>query len=131
MGRTSEELTGSGNPNWKGGKSKHPLYLIYYDMKGRCYRKTHPRYADYGGRGINVCQEWVDDFWQFVEDVGDRPDESKTPGGKAFWQLDRINNNGNYEPGNIRWATPQEQSLNRNSFGDFESRRNPTTGRFT
>lgn len=103
---------GSLNPRWGGGKSSHPLYLIYHDMIGRCRRPTHPRYADYGGRGINVCQEWVDDFWQFVEDVGGRPDERKTPGGRAYWELDRINNNGSYEPGNIRWADSRTQSLN-------------------
>lgn len=99
------------NPRWDGGKTSHPLYLIYNDMVSRCRRPTHQRYADYGGRGIDVCQKWVDDFWQFVEDVGERP-EGKTEGGRAFWQLDRIDNDGNYEPGNVRWATPTEQSQN-------------------
>lgn len=103
---------GDKNPLWKGGKSQHPLYLVYHDMVARCRRKTHLRYDDYGGRGIDVCQEWVDDFWQFVSDVGERPDERKTPGGRAFWSLDRINNDGNYEPGNVRWATQRDQSLN-------------------
>lgn len=103
------------NPNWRGGKSGHPLYLIYNDMVARCRRKTHLRYDDYGGRGIDVCQEWVDDFWQFVEDVGERP-EGKTKAGRAYWQLDRIDNDGNYEPGNVRWATPEQQVRNRRSI---------------
>ena len=102
---------GADNPNWRGGKSSHPLYLIYYDMVGRCNRPSHLRYADYGGRGIQVDPRWVADFWQFVADVGERP-EGKTPGGRAYWQLDRINNDGNYEPGNVRWASPTEQACN-------------------
>jgi hypothetical protein len=106
-------IFGSNNVRWDGGKSDHPLWDIYFDMVGRCRRKTHARYSDYGGRGIEVCQEWVDDFWQFIEDLGDRPDERKTPGGRSYWQLDRIDNDGNYEPGNVRWATPTEQAINR------------------
>ena len=111
-GQRRRDRTGSKNPKWRGGKSSHPLYLIYNDMVARCRRKTHLRYDDYGGRGIGVCQEWVDDFWQFVADVGERPDERKTPGGRAYWQLDRINNDGNYEPSNVRWADQSTQSLN-------------------
>lgn len=102
---------GADNPNWRGGKTKHPLYLIYNDLKRRCNNPGHKRYSDYGGRGIRVYQEWVDDFWAFVRDVGERP-EGLTPGGRAYWQLDRINNDGNYEPGNVRWATPQQQATN-------------------
>lgn len=117
-GKTSPEIPlskskpGRLNPRWDGGRSAHRLYLVYNDMVSRCRRPTHQSYADYGGRGIDVCQEWVDDFWQFVSDVGERPDERKTPGGRAYWQLDRIDNDGNYEPGNVRWATPEQQRLN-------------------
>lgn len=109
--RVGYDRRGDKNPKWRGGKSSHPLYLIYHDMIARCRRETHARYFDYGGRGIDVCQEWVDDFWKFVEDVGERP-EGKTKGGRAYWQLDRIDNDGNYEPGNVRWATPAEQREN-------------------
>lgn len=99
------------NANWRGGKTKHPLYLIYNDIKRRCSKPGHPRYSDYGGRGISVCSEWVEDFWAFVRDVGDRP-EGVNPGGRAKYSLDRIDNEGNYEPGNVRWATSSEQILN-------------------
>lgn len=122
---------GEFNGRWAGGKASHPLTEVYWDMVRRCRNPKHFRYPSYGGRGIEVCQEWVDDFWQFVEDVRDRPDESKTPGGRAYWQLDRINNDGNYEPGNVRWATPKQQANNKRGFGDFESRRDSLTGRFT
>lgn len=107
----SKSHYGSLNPKWRGGKSAHELYDIYYDMVGRCTRDTHHRYADYGGRGISVHPEWRDDFWAFVRDVGERP-EGKTEGGRAYWQLDRIDNDGNYEPGNVRWASPSEQASN-------------------
>lgn len=102
---------GERNANWRGGKTKHELYRVYMDMVGRCHRPTHPRYSDYGGRGIQVCAEWRDNFWTFVRDVGERP-PGKTPSGRALYSLDRIDNDGDYEPGNVRWATPQEQLKN-------------------
>lgn len=120
---------GENNPKWRGGKSSHPLYLIYNDMKKRCINPGHKRYSDYGGRGISVHPEWVDDFWAFVRDVGERP-EGKTQGGRAYWQLDRIDNDGHYEPGNVRWASPSEQALNKRGFGNSESRRDLRTGRY-
>lgn len=95
---------GAANPNWRGGKTAHPLYDIYLDMIGRCYRPTHQRYADYGGRGITVCERWRDDFWAFVADMGERP-EGLT--------LDRENNGKGYSPDNCRWATYSEQVNNR------------------
>ena len=112
IGQYERHQAGSQNNNWRGGKSKHELIHIYRDMVARCIRPSHQKYSDYGGRGIQVCQRWVDDFWAFVEDVGDRP-KGKTPGGRAFWQLDRINNNGNYEPTNVRWTTPTVQANNK------------------
>lgn len=96
--------SGDRNPNWRGGKSKHPLYNSYHEMVARCTRPTHPRYADYGGRGITVCERWRSDFWAFVSDMGERP-----PG----YSLDRIDNDAGYSPGNCRWATPAEQRANR------------------
>jgi hypothetical protein len=88
------------------GLHDHPLYATHKAMMQRCYRPDHHAYAYYGGRGIEVCDRWHD-VRLFIEDIerdlGPRPDGMT---------LDRINNNGNYEPGNVRWATHSEQTLN-------------------
>lgn len=91
--------------NRKHGLRSHPLYPIWCSMKRRCLNPISKDYADYGGRGITVCERWLGDdgLANFISDVGERPD------GKS---LDRENNNGNYEPNNVRWATAFEQSNN-------------------
>jgi hypothetical protein len=74
-------------------------------MVRRCYQPTHPNYRYYGGRGIAVCERWRTSFDTFVADMGLRP--------SAGHSLDRMNNDGNYEPSNCRWATKIEQMQNR------------------
>lgn len=87
-------------------KRKFPSeYNTWSGMKGRCNTKTNGSYPDYGGRGIRVCKTWEQSFEQFLADVGPKP----APG----MQLDRINNDGNYELGNVRWATPAVQNRNK------------------
>ena len=81
----------------------HPLYETWRGMIRRCHG-DHFRYKDYGGRGISVCQEWRDDFWLFVKDVGERP---------VNHTLDRKDNQGNYEIGNVKWSTVAEQNTNK------------------
>lgn len=88
-------------------------YNSYTNMIGRCYNAKSQYYKDYGGRGISVCDRWrfgennKSGFECFKEDMG------KRPGGFYEYYLERINNDGNYEPQNCKWATFREQSLNR------------------
>jgi hypothetical protein len=84
--------------------TNHELYSVWTNMHVRCKNGEHKSYHRYGGRGIRVCERW-NSFPLFVEDMGMRP----TP----KYQIDRTNNDGNYEPGNCRWVTPKENSLNR------------------
>ena len=69
-------------------KNPHPLYQIWQGMKARCLNPNNPHYANYGGRGIKICDEWINNFNQFVADMKDRP---------CGYSIDRIDNNGNYE----------------------------------
>lgn len=83
--------------------NRHPLYSTWGGMVSRCNSRTNSAWKDYGGRGIKVCARWRV-FSNFLADVGERP---------FGMTLDRIDNDGDYEPRNVRWATKTEQQRNR------------------
>ena len=87
----------------KYGRSKE--YGEWTQIKNRCLNPSNPGYKNYGGRGISICDKWKNSYALFLEDVGRAP--------TGMHSIDRIDNDGNYEPGNVRWATKKEQILNR------------------
>lgn len=86
------------------GRSKPPLWWTWQQMIQRCTNPNNHAWRYYGGRGITVCDRWRNDFLAFVKDVGPKP--------SAHHSIDRIDNDGCYEPRNVRWATKLEQCLN-------------------
>jgi hypothetical protein len=84
-----------------------PGYKAWLSMINRCYCDSTPSAKNYKARGITVCPRWRNSFKAFIEDIGPKPHPSLT--------LERIDNDGNYEPGNVRWATYKEQSRNKRS----------------
>lgn len=81
------------------------LHHVWRAMKQRCNNPKHKSFPDYGGRGISVCERWQKSFEAFLADMGPKP--------SALHTIDRINNDGNYEPGNVQWATRLVQRHNR------------------
>lgn len=88
--------------------SQSLTYRAWVNMRNRCYSPNIPGFQNWGGRGITVCEQWLGEngFQYFLEDMGEKP---------IGLSLDRVDNDGNYEPGNCRWATRTEQSNNARS----------------
>ena len=90
--------------------SDNPAYTVWKNMRQRCSNKNRPDYEHYGGRGITVCEEW-NSFQKFSDDMGPRPEG---------YTLERVDNDGNYEPDNCIWATRADQVLNRRTTTEKE-----------
>ena len=83
-------------------------YNAWTSMKHRCYNTNNPHYKYYGGKGVTVCERWINSFDNFLQDMGSRPGDN--------YSLDRFpDKNGNYSPGNCRWATIKEQNRNKST----------------
>ncbi len=107
------------SPTKHGGSSEDgnsPEYRIWIGMKQRCYNPNAAGFKDYGGRGIVVCDRWKDDYAAFLEDMGPRPDGLT---------IDRLDNDGDYEPGNCEWKTQtyQNRHTRRNRYLEHDGRR--------
>lgn len=99
----------TGRLRFKHGLHRTPEHIVWAAMRYRCLNPSSSSWKWYGGRGITICDRWRDDFVAFLEDVGPRPSPEHS--------LDRIDVDGNYEPGNVRWATPSEQQRNKRRRG--------------
>jgi hypothetical protein len=96
------------------GMTKHPLFSTWYHMMSRCYNTNETGYKYWGGSGVKTCEEWRDirlfiQWMESCEGIGWRPDGDIS--------LDRIDNTGDYEPGNVRWADRLTQNQNRRPYG--------------
>jgi len=100
---TKEQLERFGSGPRTHGRTGTVEHSAWKNMHTRCYNPVNHSYPNYGGRGISMCDRWLK-FENFYSDMGDRPNENYT--------VERMNNDGNYEPANCKWATRQEQSIN-------------------
>ena len=103
--------------NTKHGLTQHTLYKTWVQIKVRCFDKTRDAYPDYGGRGITMCKEWCEDFMPFFE-------WSIRNGWEEGLSIDRIDNDGNYEPNNCRWVTMkvQQNNTSRNHYLTYKGK---------
>lgn len=101
--KKSETL--SAQKSTKGGASKHPLWGCYNQMMARCNNPKNGAYENYGARGIVVCERWAESFWNFLEDMGDRPSKEHS--------IERKDNSLGYSPDNCIWETKSRQQFNR------------------
>lgn len=92
------------------GQYQSSEYYAWQHIKDRCYNLKNKRYKDYGGRGITVCDRWKDSFENFLADMGPKPSNKHS--------IDRIDNDGNYEPKNCKWSTATEQARNQRNQRD-------------
>jgi hypothetical protein len=107
----SEDLAERNRVNATHGLRNSPLYNTWKNMIDRCVNPKNKRWENYGGRGIAVCDRWSDSVTDFHNDI--LAEIGPRPAGKS---IDRKDNDGNYEPGNVRWATPKEQRNNRSDI---------------
>jgi hypothetical protein len=101
----SEMISAAKRTHGQSAGKKTSIYERWKSIKKRCTNPNNKAWPNYGGRGIKMCDRWANSFEAFYADVGDAP--------KPWLTLDRIDNDGNYEPGNVRWATMAEQAENR------------------
>jgi hypothetical protein len=100
------EKKGNSEKQVSSAKTSHPDYDVWVGILRRCYNPKFKYYYLYGGRGISVCDRWRKSFWNFIEDVGSRPEP------RSYYSIERIDTNGNYEPSNCKWETADIQAQN-------------------
>jgi len=125
MNRTDGRHRSNKNNLKHGGMSGNvasPEYACWKAIKIRCFSASSAPYRNYGGRGITMCERWRHSFAEFLKDVGYRP--------SPLHSIDRINNDGHYEPGNVRWVTGNAQQNNRRPYSKWLTRQRAEDGTF-